>query len=102
MGSLFLNSKKNWNKIWLSKHGIRSVVAERTIKVLYCIFSCDGIAVQISVLKGKSVTRRYYRDVIVESSRNMIINDALCQDLGMFYYLMIMLHHIHLNLCSNF
>ena len=62
--------RKIGNKIWLTKHGRRPVVAKRTMstkKVLYCIFfSCDGIAVQIPVLKGKSVTGRYNQDVILK------------------------------------
>ena len=62
--------RKVGNKIWLSKHGRRPVVAKRTMstkKVLYCIFfSCDGLAVQIPVPNGKSVTGRYYRDVVLK------------------------------------
>lgn len=62
--------RKVGNKIWLTKHGRRPVVAKRTMstkKVLYCIFfSCDGLAVQIPVPKGKSVTGRYYRDVVLK------------------------------------
>ncbi|XP_062582211.1 histone-lysine N-methyltransferase SETMAR-like [Saccostrea cucullata] len=65
--------RKVGNKLWLTKHGRRPVVAKRTMstkKVLYCIFfSCDGLAVQIPVPKGKSVTGRYYRcctDVVLK------------------------------------
>ena len=64
--------RKNGNKVWLSKHGRQPVVAKRIMsakKVLYAIFfSCDGIAIQVSVLKGKIVTGRYYRDVVLKSS----------------------------------
>lgn len=62
--------RKVGNKLWLTKHSRRPVVAKRTMstkKVLYCIFfSCDGLAVQIPVQKGKSVTGRYYRDVVLK------------------------------------
>lgn len=52
------------------------------------------IAVQIMDPKATSVTGRYYQDVILKKSfRNIIINDAPCQDLGM-----ILLHHIHMSL----
>lgn len=57
-------------------------------------FSCYGIDVQIALSKGKSVTDRYYRDVMP----NKFKNDSLCQDLRMFVYSMIMPHHIHIYL----
>lgn len=57
-------------------------------------FSCDGIDVQIAVSKGKSVTDRYYRDVLL----NKLMNNFLCQDLRMFVYSMIMPHRIHIYL----
>ncbi|XP_062593106.1 histone-lysine N-methyltransferase SETMAR-like [Saccostrea cucullata] len=62
--------RKVGNKLWLTKHGRRPVVAKRTMSiknVLYCIFlSCDVLAVQIPVPKGKRVTGRYYRDVVLK------------------------------------
>lgn len=62
--------RKVGNKIWLTKHGRRPVVAKKTMstkKVLYAIFfSCDGIAIQVPVPKGKCVTGRYYRDVVLK------------------------------------
>ena len=46
-------------KIWLTKHGRRPVAAKRKVrtkKVLYAVFfSCVGIAIQVTVPKGKSV-----------------------------------------------
>lgn len=62
---------------------IRAYKKVRLKKVFfYCIFfSFYGIAVQIPVPKDKSLTGRYYRDVIQKKkSRNINSNDALCQD----------------------
>lgn len=51
-------------------------------------------------------TGLYYRDVMLNRPRNtctcIIINDALYQDLCMFVFFIIMTHHMHLRLCSNF
>ena len=58
------------NKIWATKYARRPIIAKRTIsakKVLYAIFfSSKGIAVQIPVKRGRSVTGRYYRDVVLK------------------------------------
>ena len=49
--------------MWVTKKGRRHVGAKRiksTKKAVYAIFfSCDGIAIQVPVTKGKSATRRY-------------------------------------------
>lgn len=41
----------------------------------------------------------YYQDILTKPKIS-IINDAPCQDLGMFIYCMIMHHHLHQSLCS--
>ena len=62
--------RKVRNKIWASKYGKRPTIAKRSSsakKVLYAIFfTSKGLAVQIPVNKGRSVTGRYYRDVILK------------------------------------
>ena len=64
--TMLLVRKNNGKQIWLSKDIRRPVVAKRTMstkKVLCAIFfSCDGIAIQVLLTKGKSVTGRYYCD----------------------------------------
>lgn len=78
--------------IYIAKHCRRPVFAKRGIntkKVLcYIFFSCDGIAADIpAVPKGKGVTGWYYQDIL-NSSRNIILNGALCQDKVMVVYFM--------------
>jgi hypothetical protein len=59
MGLLFELVRKIENKIWITKHGRRSVFAERPIstkKVIIAYFSyVNGIVLEISVPKGKCV-----------------------------------------------
>lgn len=85
---------KIWNKIWLTKLCRRPVVAKTPLitKALYYIFfSRDRIAVQVAEPKCySSVLPRCYTS-----------NDALCQDLCMFVYFLIMPHHKHLSLWRN-
>ena len=49
----------------------RPVIAKCTLrakKVLYAVFfSGEGVAIQVPVKKGKSVTGKYYKDVIVKT-----------------------------------
>ena len=57
------------NKIWATKNSKRPVIAKRTLnakKVLYAIFSAEGLAIQVPVKKGKSITGKYYKDVVVK------------------------------------
>ncbi len=62
--------RKVWNKVWATKNSRRPTVAKRTQsvkKVLYAIFFTDtGLGVQIPVPKGRSVTGRFYRDVVLK------------------------------------
>ena len=62
----FESVTKKGNKIWLTKHAKKSVVAKRTIrtkKVHYAIiFSCDSITIQFAVPKGKIVLKKLKND----------------------------------------
>ena len=57
----------------------RPVIAKRTItvkKVLYCIFFTNkGPAVQIPVLKGKSVTAMFYKNVVLKKAQKYFQQD---------------------------
>ena len=57
--------RKIQNKIWATKGGKRPRIAKRTMsikKVMYVIFFTNqGSAIQIAVLKGKSVNARFYK-----------------------------------------
>ena len=58
--------RKVSNKIWATKHSKRPIIAKRSLstkKVLYAIFfSGEGVAIQVPVKKGKSITGKYYKD----------------------------------------
>ena len=58
------------NKIWAFKNRKRQVIAQCMLsakKVLYAIFfSCEGAAIQVPVKKGKRVTGKYYKDVVLK------------------------------------
>ena len=61
--------RKVSNKIWATKHSKRPIIAKRssTKKVLYAIFfSGKGVAVKVPVKKGKSITGKYYKDVVLK------------------------------------
>ena len=59
--------RKVSNKIWASK---RPIIAKRSLstkKVLYAIFfSGEGVAIKVPVKKGKSITGKYYKDVVLK------------------------------------
>ena len=69
-GSIILSPSERLNKIWATKHSKRSIIAKRSLstkKVLYAIFfSGEGIAIKLPVKKGKSITRKYYKDVVLK------------------------------------
>ena len=51
--------RKVSNKIWATKHSKRPIIAKRSLstkKVLYAIFSGEGVAIKVPVKKGKSIT----------------------------------------------
>ena len=62
--------RKVSNKIWATKHSKRPIIAKRSLstkKVLYAIFfSGEGVAIKVPVKKGKSITGKYYKDVVVK------------------------------------
>ena len=64
----FEPKRKCSNRVWATKHAKRPVIAKRTAtvkKVLYCIFfSIHGPAIQVSVPKGRSVTAKFYKNVV--------------------------------------
>ena len=66
----FEPKRKSANRVWATKHARRPVIAKRTItvkKVLYCIFfTNNGPAIQIPVPKGKSVTAKFYKNVVLK------------------------------------
>ena len=62
--------RKVSNKIWATKHSKRPIIAKRSLstkKVLYAVFfSGEGVAIKVSVKKGKSITGKYYKDVVLK------------------------------------
>ena len=62
--------RKVSNKIWATKHSKRPIIAKRSLstkKVLYAIFfSGEGIAIKMPVKKGKSITGKYFKDVVLK------------------------------------
>ena len=66
----FESIRKVSNKIWATKHSKRPIIAKRSLstkKVLYAIFfSGEGVAIKVPVKKGKSITGKYYKDVVLK------------------------------------
>ena len=62
--------RKVSNKIWATKHSKRPIIAKRSLstkKVLYAIFfSGEGVAIKVPVKKGKSITGKHYKDVVLK------------------------------------
>ena len=62
--------RKVSNKIWATKHSKRPIIANRSLstkKVLYAIFfSGEVVAIKVPVKKGKSITGKYYKDVVLK------------------------------------
>ena len=62
--------RKVSNKIWATKHSKSPIIAKRSLstkKVLYAIFfSGEGVAIKVPVKKGKSITGKYYKDVVLK------------------------------------
>ena len=59
--------RKVSNKIWATKHSKRPIIAKHSLKVLYAIFfSGEGVAIKVPVKKGKSITGKYYNDVVLK------------------------------------
>ena len=57
-------------KIWAIKHSKRPIIAKRSLstkKVLYAIFfSGEGITIKVPVKKGKGITGKYLKDVVMK------------------------------------
>ena len=70
LGPLFEPVRKVSNTIWATKHSKRPIIAKRSLstkKVLYAIFfSGEGVAIKVPVKKGKSITRKYYKDIVLK------------------------------------
>ena len=61
--------RKVSNKIWATKHSKRPIIAKRSLstkKVLYAISSGEEVAIKVPVKKGKSITGKYYKDVVLK------------------------------------
>ena len=62
--------RKVSNKIWATKHSKRPIIAKRSLStkmVLYAIFfSGEGVAIKVPVKKGKSITGKHYKDVVLK------------------------------------
>ena len=62
--------RKVSNKIWATKHSKRPIIVKRSLsakKILYAnFFSGEGVAIKVPVKKGKSITRKYYKDVVLK------------------------------------
>ena len=62
--------RKVSNKIWATKHSKLPIIAKRSLstkKVLYAIFfSGEGVAIKVPAKKGKSITGKYYKDVVLK------------------------------------
>ena len=61
------------NKIWATKHSKRPIIAKCSLstKVLYAIFfSGEGIAIKVPVIKGKSITGKYCKHVVLKKLKN--------------------------------
>ena len=74
--------RKVSNKIWATKHSKRPIIAKRplsTKKVLYAIFfSGEGVALKVPVKKGKSITGKYYKDVVLKKLKKVLSETTLC------------------------
>ena len=67
--------RKFSDKIWDTKHNKRPIIAKRSLsakKVLYAIFfSGEGVAMKVPVKKGKSITGKYYKDVVLKKLKKL-------------------------------
>ena len=62
--------RKVSNKIWATKHSKHPIIAKCSLsakKVLYAIFSGEGVAIKVPVKKGKSITGKYYKDIVLKT-----------------------------------
>ena len=70
--------RKVSNKIWTTKHSKRPIIAKRSLdtkKVLYAtFFSGEGVAIKVPVKKGKSITGKYFKDVVLKKLKKYYQN----------------------------
>ena len=61
------------NKMWATKHSRRPIIVKLSLsarKVWYAIFFSDeGVAIRVLVEKGKNITGKYYKDVVLEKQK---------------------------------
>ena len=74
--------RKVSDKIWATKHSKRPITAKRSLstkKVLYAIFfSGEGVAIKVPVKKGKSITGKYYKDVVLKKLKKYYQKKTPC------------------------
>ena len=62
--------RKVSNKIWATKHSKCQIIVKRSLsakKVLYAIFfSGEGVAIKVPVKRGKSITGKNYKDIVLK------------------------------------
>ena len=73
IGSIILSRSERLAIISATKHSRRPVIVKRSLsarKVWYAIFfSCEGVAINVPVEKGKNITRKYYKDIVLEKPK---------------------------------
>ena len=74
--------RKVSNKIWATKHSKRPIIAKRSLstkKILYAIFfSGEGVAIKVPVKKGKSITGKYYKHVVLKKLKKILSETTPC------------------------
>ena len=74
--------RKVSNKIWATKHSKHPIIAKRSLstkKVLYAIFfSGEGVAIKVPVKKGKNITGKYYKDVVLKKLKKVLSETTPC------------------------
>ena len=85
--------RKFSNKTWATKHNRRPINCR-------AVFECkEGLVcnflpwIKVPVEKGKIITRKYYKDIVLEKPKNIIRNDtlSLVLNLSVFYMAMSLL-----------
>ena len=102
----FESVRKASNKIWATKNRKRPVIAKRTLSAKQVLsanfFFGEGFAIQVPVKKGKSVTDKYYKDVVLKKWKNTIRNGAQSRVSNMSDFYMIISQPIRLPLLQCF
>lgn len=83
----FEPKSKQSNRVWASRNARRPVIAKRTQsvkKMMYVIvFTDKGPALQIPIPKGKSVTAKFYKNVVLKKLEKYFLKRRPCT--GMKY-----------------